>query len=259
MYQTDAVNTITKHTCLFHSKKSCLFEKFIINGVMGKRFSEAVHKPKLASSLLQDRVDVGHSVLGVHLCIVVFCTRPEDPNKPVAASKYFEENKNALPKEYESYAFFNPLYKKMESFSHIDKQVALIKIRETISEIDVREVIVPAALRNDQSTTAKQSILDVFKDTTEIRIIHTDFEDEIQRYLNYKMTEDDITLFQWWKDHKSEFPRLYKRFLEIAGIPASSAPCERLFSSAGNFLTVKRNRLETNKLFDLLFMYMNNE
>ena len=40
-------------------------------------------------------------------------------------------------------------------------------------------------------------------------------------------------------------------------IPATSVPSERLFSSAGNVFTKKRNRLNQNNLHNILFLREN--
>ena len=72
--------------------------------------------------------------------------------------------------------------------------------------------------------------------------------DELKDYLNscpYFSEEagDDFEALDWWKKNKDRFPLLGRMARDFLSIPASSAPAERLFSAAENFLDTKRNRL----------------
>jgi hypothetical protein len=55
----------------------------------------------------------------------------------------------------------------------------------------------------------------------------------------------------------------YYEFAQLAlrlwTIPASSLPCERIFSSAGNIVTVKRTRLTGPRVDELVFLYNNRD
>ena len=62
--------------------------------------------------------------------------------------------------------------------------------------------------------------------------------------------------FDFWREKstgnrmEAEFSRLAKRYLPP---PATTVDCERLFSTAGQILTDKRNRLKADKVEKLLF------
>uniref|UniRef100_A0A182RJX0 Dimer_Tnp_hAT domain-containing protein n=1 Tax=Anopheles funestus TaxID=62324 RepID=A0A182RJX0_ANOFN len=58
---------------------------------------------------------------------------------------------------------------------------------------------------------------------------------------NYVAEPNDDPL-EWWKLHKMQHPLLYQIMLRVLCIPASSVPCERVFSKAGEIETSKRNR-----------------
>jgi len=47
----------------------------------------------------------------------------------------------------------------------------------------------------------------------------------------------------WWNDHENIYPTLAVLAKQILYIPASSASSERVFSTAGNILSPKRNRI----------------
>ena len=61
----------------------------------------------------------------------------------------------------------------------------------------------------------------------------------------------------WWKDHKSKFPFLINTVKTIFCIPATSVPSERAFSTAGNIVTKKRNRLVPQKVEMFSFFKQN--
>uniref|UniRef100_A0AAG5CZ13 BED-type domain-containing protein n=1 Tax=Anopheles atroparvus TaxID=41427 RepID=A0AAG5CZ13_ANOAO len=80
---------------------------------------------------------------------------------------------------------------------------------------------------------------------------------EIDSYLstnNIKFSEDPIT---WWKKEGKNYPKLYNIFLRRFCIPATSVPCERIFSKAGNIFTEKRNRLAPKRLQEILLIQQN--
>lgn len=47
----------------------------------------------------------------------------------------------------------------------------------------------------------------------------------------------------WWNDAAEEYPTLHRYALDTLAIPATSAECERIFSSAKKLVTPERNRL----------------
>lgn len=80
---------------------------------------------------------------------------------------------------------------------------------------------------------------------------------EVQRYL-----EDDIiprkeNPLQWWRTHKFKYPQLSIIAVEKLCALASSVPCERVFSKAGQVLNERRSRLSDKKTKMLLFLNAN--
>jgi hypothetical protein len=52
-----------------------------------------------------------------------------------------------------------------------------------------------------------------------------------------------MNLVEWWWNNQGWFPTLFQDALDKLAIPAMSAECERVFSSAGKMVTPERNRL----------------
>jgi hypothetical protein len=54
---------------------------------------------------------------------------------------------------------------------------------------------------------------------------------------------DEDALVKWWTSMEESFPNLAKWAYDMISIPAMSSECERIFSSAGELLEPRRNRL----------------
>uniref|UniRef100_A0A1A8LFD7 HAT C-terminal dimerisation domain-containing protein n=2 Tax=Nothobranchius pienaari TaxID=704102 RepID=A0A1A8LFD7_9TELE len=80
---------------------------------------------------------------------------------------------------------------------------------------------------------------------------------EVQRYLvepNIPRGEDPL---KYWAKQKHVYPSLYVLAKEVLCIPASSVPCERVFSKAGEVVSKKRNRLSPGTVEQILFLNKN--
>ncbi|CAH0714329.1 unnamed protein product, partial [Brenthis ino] len=80
---------------------------------------------------------------------------------------------------------------------------------------------------------------------------------EIQRYLDAPIIDRSECPLKWWKIHRESYPNLYKVAVQKLNAMASSVPCERVFSAAGNMLNERRTRLGIRKLQQLVFLNQN--
>lgn len=80
---------------------------------------------------------------------------------------------------------------------------------------------------------------------------------EVQRYLQDELIGEKEDPFKWWDNHKHNYPLLSQLVRENCCALATSVPCERVFSKAGNILTERRSQLSSSKLKQLLFLNMN--
>lgn len=80
---------------------------------------------------------------------------------------------------------------------------------------------------------------------------------EIQRYLEEDVLPRHNNSLLWWQEHKHMLPFLSDIAQEKLCILATSVPCERLFSKAGQVLTERRNRLSDRKAEMILFLNAN--
>lgn len=66
-------------------------------------------------------------------------------------------------------------------------------------------------------------------------------------------------VLNWWKTFRHIYPNLVKIFRINCNIVATSVPCERIFSKAGNLISEKRTRLSSEKVELILFLNANLE
>ena len=82
---------------------------------------------------------------------------------------------------------------------------------------------------------------------------------ELQHYSSYQPSTKEISLdsFTYWSSQQSVYPHLALVACEILATPASTAPVEKIFSSAGEATRGKRNRLTHKNLEREIFLCRN--
>jgi hypothetical protein len=81
------------------------------------------------------------------------------------------------------------------------------------------------------------------------RIVHQ--EEDPETGLEHFEVSDPL---KWWRDHAKSMPILSRLARQTLCVPASSASCERLFSSAGLTIASDRSRLTAENAADLVFL-----
>lgn len=80
---------------------------------------------------------------------------------------------------------------------------------------------------------------------------------ELDKYLQQPLINRSEDPLSWWKVHKVLYPRLFIMVKKRLCVPATSVPCERLFSKAGMVITDRRNRMLASKSSQVLFLNQN--
>ena len=78
---------------------------------------------------------------------------------------------------------------------------------------------------------------------------------EMQGHESLPPAELGTDLLKWWKHHHEQFPLLSHAVREVYSVQAASSKSERVFSSAGNTVTSLRNRLDAEKVENLMFSF----
>ena len=85
----------------------------------------------------------------------------------------------------------------------------------------------------------------------------TPIEKDIEKYSSFSLAASDVDILQWWQKHEKILPILSQIAKQILTIPASSAKSERVFSTGGNIVTKKRNRLIPKHVETLIILKEN--
>ena len=80
---------------------------------------------------------------------------------------------------------------------------------------------------------------------------------ELNRYMQEPLIDRHEDPLKWWHERKHIYPYLHTFVIKRLCVTATTVPCERIFSEAGQIITLKRNRLDTKKASQLIFLHNN--
>lgn len=151
----------------------------------------------------------------------------------------------------------NPLLKKIAMATFEERKEVYDAIDENIKKYDSN-----LAEREQQETNTlenlNQDILDEFMGDCCIEVTSpnvNNWTEDFQKYLSEKINPIDpyeFDLLGWWFSNKNTYPKLFRYFISLAGITASSSPSERRFSETGVILTAHRASLKPDTVSDLV-------
>jgi hypothetical protein len=142
-----------------------------------------------------------------------------------------------------------------------EAELELRKLYDNLKELINESSSMEFNTDNQETTNPNSSVLfnTMFKLRKKPNMVQN--KDEIDKYLDDSITpivDDNLDIYQWWNDHKHKFPILSRLARMFLAIPATSVASERLFSDAGNNITIKRTSLSTNIVKKLMFLRQNN-
>ena len=149
--------------------------------------------------------------------------------------------------------------------AHIDKYDKLestkveieakIKSTETVTEDDANETMNEAqadASLSPNSKFIKRHQEKMKRERTRSGLGGSKVRKEMERYEGFTYPGKNTNILLWWKQHEGVLPLLASLAKRILAIPASSAKSERVFSTGGNIVTAKRNRLAPKNVENLI-------
>lgn len=83
--------------------------------------------------------------------------------------------------------------------------------------------------------------------------------EEISNYKSCREIDVDENVLNWWKLNSDKYPRLSILAKKYLSPPATSVPCERIFSCGGNIITDNRASLSPEHSEQLIFLSMNKD
>ena len=163
------------------------------------------------------------------------------------------------------------LVKKFESTKDAMEEKLKVWKKEPAVDVDTNDVQVENTLTQKLSPTEllkqqmKEKEMRGVRTGGRRRLASTVFEPEatklvkeMKAYEEVEDAEEGSDLLEWWKNHQAQFPLLSYMARVVFAVPASSSKSERVFSAAGLVVTPLRNRLDPEKVEDLLMIKLNN-
>lgn len=80
---------------------------------------------------------------------------------------------------------------------------------------------------------------------------------QIEQYTAEPNADLNLNPLDWWKVNQEKFPRLSQLAVKYLGIPATSVPSERVFSTASLVVNRLRSRLSPQHVDMLIFLRKN--
>ena len=80
---------------------------------------------------------------------------------------------------------------------------------------------------------------------------------ELVDYVKFPVLDFDSDPLAWWKVNEKDFIHVARAARSVLSIPASSAPVERIFSTAGKIFRPERTRLTAEKFESMMFITCN--
>lgn len=130
---------------------------------------------------------------------------------------------------------------------------AVLQLSSDQAEEPSTSQVAPNAL-----TSNRWELLDSRVSETHRNVSFTaDATTEVKMYLNDTYLPRNGDPLQYWEAHKVMFPNLYVLATKYLSVTATSVPCERIFSKAGDVINIKRSRLSPYLAEQIIFLNKN--
>ncbi|XP_065673458.1 E3 SUMO-protein ligase ZBED1-like [Hydra vulgaris] len=109
----------------------------------------------------------------------------------------------------------------------------------------------PVSIEQEPKEASAKNLKMVFN-LPDLDEVDSPSEDEVSRYRKEPCAKMDSDPLQWWKLHQGSYPRLATIAKKYLSVPATTVPCERLFSTDGFIADKHRSSLLPDSLNMLL-------
>lgn len=187
----------------------------------------------------------------------------------VLSSTYSQNAQQEIAMFLNIATFLDPRYKKLPFLSNqerskvesnlidearaiLEKQNACLEDFSFVSEEPPSKKQATSTQENPLAAIFCQSEIDQGQEE-----LHSQVLEEIGNYKSQRVLGLNEDPLLWWSSHATLFPTLPKLLQKYWCVPATSAPCHRLFSSSGTVLCGKRNRIAPPLVDQQVFLYEN--
>jgi hypothetical protein len=162
-----------------------------------------------------------------------------------------------LPEDYLLSTILDPRIKSMGN--KIEEEEILCKNYEEFKENYLPTPIESRAPSPTPSETSVTNLIPIYRprlfsifDQNQLKA-----SNEVEEYLKEDKISHNQCPFNWWLNKKDKYPILAKMARIHLAIPATSTPSERLFSDAGNLLSAKRTKINSELFKSIMFLKRN--
>lgn len=168
-------------------------------------------------------------------------------------------NKWEMTTTHKLATYLHPHYKNLKFLAEADRHEVKSEARNFITSRKMQ--VQDKEETNAEPLQKKKKIERLFTEFEDMsddeNSINGDENDEISKYNSEKAKDTVIDLITWWRDHEDQYPYLSKLAYFIHSIPATSAPSERSFSTAGRVMQDRRTSLKPSAVDDIIFLNSN--
>ena len=82
---------------------------------------------------------------------------------------------------------------------------------------------------------------------------------ELENFVKEKNIPRNDDPLQWWRNNGVRYPYLAKLSRVVLGLPATATSSERVWSSAGNTVSARRQSLSPDSIRDVVFLHENQD
>ena len=138
-------------------------------------------------------------------------------------------------------------------------KIALVNIQPTVEEngdelvAEATDVPVSPTTKLRNRMQARQQRMQTQFQNDQLSAVRR----EMLRYESFSLPSKNVNILHWWGDHEKVLPCLAKLAKKVLTVPASSSKSERVFSTGGNFVTAKRNKIAPKKVEELILIKEN--
>jgi hypothetical protein len=149
-------------------------------------------------------------------------------------------------------SFLDPRFRSLNFIPAVNKRKEVLKKIMSYLGIERLRIKVsnPSPIMDsiDTPTPAKKvKTFSIYDNISTSNVSKLDLDDEISNYSNMNIAlNENSSPLDFYKLHGNQFPILSDIAKKIFSISPTSVPSERLFSKAGELISLKRNRIKPN-------------
>ena len=166
--------------------------------------------------------------------------------------------------------FLDPRYKELPFLDQLTRRRIIDEVQDELLVMEetekdnppeVEEVIEGEPPTKKKKGPVEKIIGELFESHTQQHLpLHSDkVQKELDMYKAESPPDLDSDPLAWWSSRKELYPLMSKLVQRMFSFVATSVPSERLFSTTGNVITDKRNRLTSEHADQLIFLFENPE